>query len=82
MKFFLHVDEQRGLIHDLEGIDFPSVEKAVVETFFGMRDIAADCLRSGEELTLKAIAIADETGFVFATITSNDALQGLFPTFS
>jgi hypothetical protein len=82
MKFFLHVDEQKGFIHDLEGIDFPSVEKAIVETFLGIRDIAADCLRSGEELTLQAIAIADESGFVFATITSHDALQGILPAFS
>ena len=81
MRFFLHVDEQDGLIRDHEGLEFPSLEKAVAETFFGIRDIAMECFRSGEELTLKAIAIADETGLVITRVTLRDALQGLLPDF-
>ena len=63
-KFYFHVRNGNELIEDPEGMDLPNVVAARVEAIEAARDIMADKVRFGSDLTRQAFEIWDETGLI------------------
>ena len=50
------------LIRDDEGDELPDFEAALFEARMSMRELAIECLRSGQDMSQQYIEIADELG--------------------
>ncbi|WP_051679961.1 DUF6894 family protein [Pseudorhizobium marinum] len=68
-KYFLHLRERDDLIRDLEGANFVDLNAARDESRQAIRDIVAEHIAAGEELTLQTIEICDEQGNHVATVS-------------
>ncbi|TCV75926.1 hypothetical protein [Neorhizobium sp. S3-V5DH] len=74
MKFYLHVDDDAGLVRDLNGIEFEGLETAVTEATIAVHEIVAEHFQQDEPLTLKAIIICGENGETLHRISVAEAL--------
>ncbi|MES2473312.1 MAG: hypothetical protein V4601_10805 [Pseudomonadota bacterium] len=82
--YYFHVREGSDISRDEEGQDLPNVEAARREAISSSREILGEKLLHGGSLNHRTIEIADETGHVVDTVSSNDVLfkGGKYRTFS
>jgi hypothetical protein len=63
-RFFFHIRDIDSLEIDPEGVEFDSVEAAVVDARAAAREMIAEMIRAGERLDGQQFEIADEHGRV------------------
>jgi hypothetical protein len=68
MRYFLHVKRDGLVIQDLEGTEFRDVEEATQEAIAAAREILANAIQEGTDVTEDAILIADESGHELAIV--------------
>ena len=73
-RFYFHIREGVDLIEDDEGTDLPSIDRAREQAIGSARELFADAIKSGRELRVDAIVIADEDGNQVATVAITDVL--------
>jgi len=67
-RFFFHIRDGWETIPDEEGMEFPTLELAEVESYASARDLAAAAQFNGQNLAAYAVEVADETGRVLSRI--------------
>jgi hypothetical protein len=77
LKFFFNLYEGGNVIHDVVGLDLPSVEGAIRETFAVFQSIALEALLIEEEIHVNAIAIVDESGLTVQIVHLGEVLADL-----
>ncbi len=72
--FFFHIKEGDHLIEDEEGIDLPDASAARAEALQAARELWADAIKAGKELSAEAFVIVDERGRPVASVSFSEAL--------
>jgi hypothetical protein len=68
-RYYLHLRDFHGdVVEDEEGSDFPTVAAAKKHALSSMRDLAAEAIRRGNEVTVEAIIVADDHGAHLAAV--------------
>jgi hypothetical protein len=78
--FFVHLNQSDRFVTDIEGTDLPDIEAAKAEASATIREIAAEALQSGRELTLLSVRICSENGELLGEVFTAEALSDLIPT--
>jgi hypothetical protein len=78
-RFYLHLNYLHDFLADPDGSDYRDLESARSEAQQGIRDLAAECLRSGEEFKLFSIRICSAEGDTLDEVFVQDALEGIIP---
>ena len=78
-RFYLHLNYLHDFLADPDGSDYKDLQGARSEAHQGIRDIAADCLRSGEEFKLFSIRICNGEGDLLDEVFVQEALEGIIP---
>ena len=75
-RFYLHIKDGSYLIRDEEGVDLPSAAHARAEALASARDLCANAIRAGKDITADAYVIADENGSHLIFMPFAEALPG------
>ncbi|MCJ9668518.1 MULTISPECIES: DUF6894 family protein [unclassified Neorhizobium] len=78
-RFYLHLNYLHDFIADPDGSEYPDLQTARFEALQGTRDLAADCLRSGEEFKLWSVRVCNADGDMLDEIFVQEALGGIIP---
>ena len=68
MRYFLHVKRGDLVIEDLEGSEYRDVEEARQEALAAGKEILANAIQEGKDVTEDVILIADESGHELAIV--------------
>lgn len=71
-RYFFHVRDEDRLIEDQDGSELPDLEAARTEAAAAAREILAEQIRTGKEMSGRSFEITDDTGKVLATVTLRD----------
>lgn len=74
-KFFFHIRDGETLEVDPEGVEFPTLERAVLDAQAAAREMLAERLLAGERLNGQRLEIADETGTILQVVTFKSVLN-------
>jgi len=74
-KFFFHIRDGETLEVDPEGVEFPTLESAVLDAQAAAREMLAERLLAGERLNGQRLEIADETGTILQVVTFKSVLN-------
>ncbi|WP_105435678.1 DUF6894 family protein [Neorhizobium tomejilense] len=78
-RFYLHLNYLHDFIADPGGCEYPDLQTARSEALQGTRDLAADCLRSGEEFKLLSVRVCNADGDMLDEVFVQEALEGIIP---
>jgi hypothetical protein len=78
-RFYLHLNYFHDFIADPNGSEYPDLQSARFEALQGTRDLAADCLRSGEEFKLCSVRVCNADGDMLDEVFVQEALEGIIP---
>ena len=67
-QYFFHIRDGETLIQDEEGAFFEDFETARSEAYSSARDLAADQLRGGVNVSPSVVQLTDETGMVLLAV--------------
>jgi Domain of unknown function (DUF6894) len=67
--YFFNIRNTDGLIVDDEGITLPNIEAARREAIFGLREIAANLIKTGEPTGRRKMQVTNEAGEVLFTVS-------------
>jgi hypothetical protein len=73
-RFYLHIKEGTHLIRDEEGCNVADFDQARAIAIRSARELCADCIRAGMDITIDAFVIADEQGEQLAFVPLVEAL--------
>lgn len=73
-RFFFHIRDDESFEIDLDGLDYPNVEKAVHDAQIAAREMIAEKVIRGERIDHQRFEIADENGMVVAIVPFRAAL--------
>jgi hypothetical protein len=79
-RFYLNLNYLHDLVADPDGSDYADIQAARTEARQGIRDIAAECIRTGEGFKLFSVRICNEDGDVLDEVSVQEALEGVIPT--
>lgn len=68
MRFYFHIRDGEHREIDTIGLEFPSLEHAVLDARIAAREILAEMLVANETVNAPCFEIADESGRILATI--------------
>ncbi len=74
-RYFFHVYETKGTVEDTEGIEFPDEAAARLEAMRAARDIMAEHIRKGEDVSGWLFEIADGSGWPIMTVPFSEAIR-------
>ena len=74
MRFYIHIKDGAGLIRDQEGVDLPTAADARDQALHAARELVADAVISGRDLSADAFLIADQDGKQLACLRMSEAL--------
>lgn len=74
-RFFFHIRDSESFEVDPEGVEFDSIESAVVDAKAAAREMMADMLRAGERVDGQRFEIADEHGKVIEIVPFRSVLN-------
>ena len=74
-RFYFHLRDGASHDVDFEGLDFPSLEHAVLDSRKAAREMLAEKLIADEPIDGQRFEIADETGQVPETVTFRSVLK-------
>ena len=78
-RFYFHLNYLHNFIVDLEGAEYPDLQLAKSEAVQGIRELAANCLRWGEEFKLGSVRICDPDGTALEEVFVQEALAAIIP---
>jgi hypothetical protein len=73
-RFFFNVRDGAYLLKDEEGIDLPSIDHARAQALQSTRELLAEAIKSGGDLSVDAVVVADEQGNEITSIAIKEAL--------
>jgi hypothetical protein len=74
-RFYLNVVARGAVILDDEGTDLHSLEEAHSEALLDARALMSDAVKSGIDISRRAIQICDSDGRILMTVPFTDALR-------
>ncbi len=74
-RYFFHVREAADLVEDLDGIEFPDDAAAGAEAIEAARDIMAEYIRKGQDVSGWCFEIADGSSRPIMTVPFSEAVQ-------
>lgn len=74
-RFFFHVRNGATLETDSDGLDFPSLESAILDARKAAREMLAEMLLSGERIDGQRFEIASSDGTVLETVVFRSVLD-------
>ena len=74
-RFFFHIRDSDSFEIDPEGVEFDSVEDAIVDAKAAAREMMAEMLRTGQQLDGQRFEIADERGRVIEILPFRSVLN-------
>ena len=74
MRYFFHIQDRSGVIHDTEGSELPDLAAAWGEAWMSARDFAMEDIRHGG-LVIRQIVIEDEQGHVLGAMPVSDIVH-------
>ncbi len=74
-RYFLHVREAGDLVEDPDGVDFPDVAAARMEAVEAAREIMAEHIRKGLDVSGWSFEIADGSGRPVMTVPFSEAIR-------
>jgi hypothetical protein len=74
LRFYLHIKDGADLIRDEEGVDLPTAADARDQALHAARELVADAVISGRDLSADAFLIADQDGKQLAYLRMSEAL--------
>ncbi len=74
-RYFFHVRKPGGTVQDLEGIGLPSETAARTEAIKAARDIMAEHIHKGLDVSGWSFEIADEDGRHVTTVPFSEAIR-------
>jgi hypothetical protein len=77
VSYFLDFRDLEPLLNSIQAIECENLEQAVSNVIAAMREIVADHIRYGKELTMTSVVITDETKTALAEITVIDVVWDL-----
>ncbi|CDZ65550.1 Hypothetical protein NGAL_HAMBI2605_38230 [Neorhizobium galegae bv. orientalis] len=78
-RFYFHLNYLHDFLADPDGSDYADLAGARSEAHQCIRDLAAECLRSGEEFKLFGIRICNAEGDTLDEVFVRDALATVIP---
>ncbi|CDN54734.1 Hypothetical protein RG1141_CH23960 [Neorhizobium galegae bv. officinalis bv. officinalis str. HAMBI 1141] len=78
-RFYLHLNYLHDFVADPDGSEYPDLQTARFEALQGTRDLAADCLRRGEEFKLWSVRVCNADGDMLDEVFVQEALEGIIP---
>jgi hypothetical protein len=75
MRYFFHVKDQRGVIHDDEGTELPDLAAAQGEAWLSARDFAMEDIKRGGPVMARQIVIEDDKGNLLGTMPVLDIVH-------
>jgi hypothetical protein len=73
-RYFFHQITRQGIISDLEGFEFPDIERARLEAIQDARHLMADAIRGGLDISSRLFHICDECGDRVAVLRFQEAI--------
>jgi hypothetical protein len=68
-RYYLHLRDFKGdVVEDEEGSDLPSTAAAKQQAVLAMLELVSDAIKSGHQLEIEAIIVADESGTNIAAV--------------
>jgi uncharacterized protein YoaH (UPF0181 family) len=74
-RYFFNVIAAADSIVDLEGSELPNMQSARTEGIEQIRELMADAIRSGFDISSRRIEIRDGSGTLLATMPFTDAIR-------
>lgn len=74
-RFFFHIRDGVNLETDPDGLEFPSLESAILDAQKAAREILAEKLIIGERIDGQRFEIASEDGTVLETVAFRSVLD-------
>lgn len=74
-KFFFHIRDGEAVETDPDGLEFPSLESAVLDARNAAREILAEKLVNGDRISGQRFEIAAEDGTVLETVLFRSVLD-------
>ncbi len=74
-RYFLHVREAGDLVEDPDGVDFPDVAAARMEAVAAAREIMAEHIRKGLDVSSWSFEVVDEDGRLIMSVPFSEAVQ-------
>jgi len=74
-RYFFHIRDGEKMEVDPEGVEFPTLESAVLDAQAAAREMLAERLLTGERLDGQRLEIADETGSVLQVVTFKSVMN-------
>jgi hypothetical protein len=74
LRFYIHIKDGADLIRDEEGVDLPTAADARDQALHAARELVADAVISGRDLSADAFLIADQDEKQLAYLRTSEAL--------
>lgn len=74
-KFFFHIRDGEAVEIDPDGLEFPSLESAILDARKAAREVLAEKLVTGERINGQRFEIASEDGTVLDTVLFRSVLD-------
>ena len=74
-RYFFNVIAAADSIVDLEGSELPDLQSARTEGIEQIRELMADAMRSGVDISSRRLEIRDASGTLLATVCFTDAIR-------
>ena len=73
-RFYLHIEQSRGRVEDLEGAEYSDLGAARYEAIESAREIMSDRVSQGEQADHSRFVIVDEAGETLDVVPFESAL--------
>ena len=73
-RYFFHQITQAGLVHDPDGTVLPNLDHARKEAILDARNLMADAIRQGRDISHRSMQITDEEGNILLLLSFVDTV--------